>query len=60
MAIKPVPEYSTNLMDLNLEIGYYSQLLAAGEHNDDQEAENLEAIQKAIHKITYRMLGGNQ
>ena len=59
MTNTPVPEYSTNLMDLNLEIGYYGQLLANGEH-ESQEAENLEAIQKAITKITNRMLGGNQ
>lgn len=45
------------MTDLNLEIGLYIQELQNGEH-EDNEIENLRAVQDAVHKILLRLSGG--
>ena len=50
-------EYSTNITDLKLEIGMYIQELQNGEH-EDNEIENLQDIQTALHKMFIRLSGG--
>lgn len=51
-------DFSHNLIDLNLDIGMYIQLLQSGEESDDNLIENLEKIQTSILKIRTRLSGG--
>ena len=52
------PEYSTNCMDLSLDIGMTIQKIQAGEIDTDYIIPHLEEIRTAVNKISERLSGG--
>jgi predicted transcriptional regulator len=50
-----LPPYSTNCMDLSLEIGMTIQLIQAGDIDTDNMIEHLEQIKTAVNKIGERL-----
>jgi len=50
-------EYSSNILDLKLDIGMTIQLIQSGEISTDDEIEHLRGIQTALHKIFLKLSG---
>ena len=50
-------EYSSNVLDLKMDIGMTIQLIQSGEISSDDEIEHLRGIETALYKIFLRMSG---